>query len=125
MIPIEELHAQLTLIPKSDWADLFKHLPGLRAKKEKERDKALSSIVDQAYYMQLIVSFDWGKWSEGRELLNSNNKDYSALDEVTLVKMLTTVVRSERFLEGSLKMRVEDGTLEGILNALMKKFGGM
>jgi len=123
MITLEELPAQLTLISKSDWADLFKHLPGLRAAKDKELNKAIDGLVEQAYYMQLIVNFDWTKWTEGKALLNTPDTDYSALDAATLCKLLTVVVRGDRFTEGSLKARVKEGILEKIVEGLKNKFG--
>ena len=123
MIPVEELPAQLTLISKSDWADLFKHLPGLRATKDKERDKAVSEMVDQAYYMQLIVAFDWSKWPEGKAMLDTPDTDYSALDGATLCKLLTTIVRADRFTEGYLKAMAKEGTLAKIVEGLKSKYG--
>jgi hypothetical protein len=116
MISVEELPAHLTLISKSDWKDLFAFLPEL--KKPKVKDKVVNDMVDQAYYMQLVVAFDWMNWKEGSDLLNATSKDFKELDAVTLCKLLAMVLRSEKFKEGSLSRYVKDGTLVGILEGL-------
>jgi hypothetical protein len=120
MISIEELPAHLSLVPKAEWSALFAFLPEL--KKPKVKDKVVNNLVDHAYYMQLIVAFDWMNWKEGAELLKSASKDYSSLDGVTLCKLLAMVVRSEKFNEGSLATYVNDGTLVGILEGLRRVF---
>jgi hypothetical protein len=64
-----------------------------------------------------IEIFDWGAWlttEEGRRL----STDKAALAEANvdqLIRLLTAIVRSDRFSEGSLAGAFESGLLEAIV----------
>ncbi len=73
-----------------------------------------SNIIFQ---LDIMPVFDWMKWEEGRELLNSDN-DFSSLDILTLCKLLTYIYRLNRFNEGALIGYFEAGTVKKILKAL-------
>lgn len=68
--------------------------------------------------MQLIVSFDWPDWEEGIQLLKDRKQTYQDLDEITLCKLLTVIVRADRFSDGTLVRAMKDGTISKIVSAL-------
>lgn len=68
--------------------------------------------------MKLIVSFDWSDWEEGDKLLTDKKQTFQDLDEITLCKLLTVIVRADRFSDGTLVRAMEDGTISKILSAL-------
>lgn len=70
------------------------------------------------YDMKLIVSFDWPGWEEGIQLLKDSKQTFQDLDEITLCKLLTVIIRSDRFSDGTLVGAMEDGTISKILSAL-------
>jgi Family of unknown function (DUF6508) len=77
-----------------------------------------SEFVEAAYALGLVqTGFDWGAWtasSEARALLG----DPSAVSNATpqqLVKLLTALLRQDRFVEGALGHAYESGLLTAIL----------
>lgn len=68
--------------------------------------------------MNLIVSFDWPDWEEGSKLLSDRKQTFQDLDEITLCKLLTVIIRSDRFSDGTLIGAMEDGTISKIVSAL-------
>jgi hypothetical protein len=67
------------------------------------------------------VPFDWREWKEGQEMINDPEQDYSQLDSVTLCKLLTLIVRAERFYEGYLNKSLQNGSVLKIVTALVNK----
>jgi len=68
--------------------------------------------------MKLILSFDWPGWEEGIQLLKDGKQAFQDLDEITLCKLLTVIVRADRFSDSTLVGALEDGTISKILLAL-------
>jgi Family of unknown function (DUF6508) len=121
-------------ISKDDWNELFKLIPKIENtnifgelivdKKTPEGDLVFpymssSEIVDKfhdtVYDKKMVVVFDWMKWDEGRDILENNDSDFSKLDLMTLVKLITSIVRYDRFSTGYLVGKFEDGTILKIL----------
>ena len=76
------------------------------------------------YENELVVSFDWSAWDEGREWYkNSNESKYEALDIPTALKLLTAVMRNDRFNEGALVSAFESGDFPKIINKLVELRG--
>ena len=74
------------------------------------------AFVDAASRAGWIVPFDWATWAEsaeGRRLLREPRHIATAtLDQ--LAKVLTTLIRGERFSEGTLSEALESGLLLAI-----------
>ena len=72
-----------------------------------------------AYEFEWVVPFDWGEWAqtpEGRRLLDGGD----AIDAATaedLARVLTTIIRSERFGDG----QVERAYRTGLLTAIVRR----
>lgn len=86
-----------------------------------------AEIVDKfheyVYKIGLIVDFDWGSWTEGKTILTEKVEDFSHHSPVTLCKLLTTIVRADRFIDGKLVASFQDGTILNILRGLEKRYG--
>ena len=67
--------------------------------------------------MGLIMGFDWPSWSESQRYFDGEPVE----DRVVAVKLLTAVVRAERFSEGTLAATVESGVFAGALRVLCGK----
>lgn len=63
-----------------------------------------------------VVPFDWGEWKETPDALGlRDNPDYLAgATPKQLAKLLTTLVRQERFCEGTLQVAFSTGLLTRI-----------
>ncbi len=82
-------------------------------------------IVSRAYQFiydrDIDFVFDWSSWEEGRELFTSERPNkYAALDDVTIRKLLTAVVRGERFAEGTWLTACERGDVTLLLRRLLE-----
>ena len=87
-------------------------------------DPLVSEFVTFMYVYELVVSFDWSAWDEGREWYkNSNESKYEALDIPTALKLLTAVMRNDRFNEGALVSAFESGDFPKIINKLVELRG--
>jgi hypothetical protein len=85
-------------------------------------DPLISEFVKLWYEKNLIISFDWGNWQEGRDWYeNIDEAKYDSLDSEMALKLLTAVIRNDRFNEGALMRAFENGDLPKIIN----KFVGL
>lgn len=122
-------------IKGSEWRELFRIITEMEKDKEnwQERESvikveikdvvrkigsmgvnepvSLREFVDKAYSMGLIFSFDWPSWKEGRSLINGFEADFEKLDIVRLCKLLTAIIRNDRFCEGELLSEFKRGSL--------------
>lgn len=58
----------------------------------------------------LIVTFDWPNWQGGRDIFKSENPDkFEKLDQETVLKLLSAVIRNARFNEGAWVNLFESG----------------
>ncbi len=75
-------------------------------------------FIDVCYEMKWVnLSFDWGAWKESPEALQLRD-DPPALESATLEqlqKLLTVLIRQDRFVEGALATGFESGLLVRIL----------
>ena len=115
-------------ISKDDWNELFKLIPqientsifGKNISKENtflwvSESQIVSKFRDVLFDKNIEIVFDWGNWKEGQDILENENSDYSKLDLITLVKLITTIVRNDRFSTGYLVSKFEDGTILKII----------
>ena len=77
----------------------------------------VNQFVKLLYRTNFIVSFDWGKWDEGRKIISDKNLIQKS-DLLTLRMLITAVVRNDRFCEGSLLSSIENKTILTILQRL-------
>lgn len=77
----------------------------------------VSAFVAALYDHGWIVPFDWGSWQlEAEWLVVSGQVDMT--DVGTLRRVLTVIVRSDRFCEGTLLRAFDDGLIVRILRRL-------
>ena len=75
----------------------------------------LIEILDQ---LNLLIDFDWPGWDEGRRLAASDS--FEGLDSITLLKLLTAIIRNDRFCDGALAAAFQHGIIEKILSQLKR-----
>ena len=77
-----------------------------------------SAFMQAAYDAGLVLAdFDWSEWSQTAEAARFR-EDRSAIESasaVQLARLITALLRSERFAEGSLSAAYEHGLLTRIL----------
>jgi hypothetical protein len=71
------------------------------------------------YRNNLIVVFDWGDWKEGRKFFLKDEKiKYNNLDKETVMKLLTTGVRADRFYTAFWVDLFNDGIAQQLFHRL-------
>ncbi len=67
--------------------------------------------------MNLIVPFDWPDWQEGRDwYADEAESKYDTLDYETALKLITAVIRNDRFNDGAILRSFESGDFPKIIN---------
>jgi hypothetical protein len=67
----------------------------------------------------MVAGFDWTDWTEGRAIVHDKALIEDA-DLLTIRKLITALVRSDRFCEESLQAAYEEGTITAILARISK-----
>jgi hypothetical protein len=133
----EEILDHVKRIPKEQWERFFDLVDRLEKTEvfghtgewKEDEDGTIeiphtyaSEIVEEFrtlyYEMELHVPFDWSTWEEGKQIISDPETDFSQLDLLTLLKLLTAVLRSDHFSEGVLVEYFENGVMGKILKAL-------
>jgi ADP-ribosylglycohydrolase len=137
MIELEKLQKHIKNLKRKDWNRLFALLPemdGIKKFGEIEGGDKLedgsftfpywnsSEIVNKVFEiiheLKLIPVFDWTGWDEGKSILKNQDFDYTTIDTITLCKLLTTIVRADRFNDGFLILNFENGIVPKIIKAI-------
>ena len=129
------LHKHLETITSDEWKKLFNFIPLIQSSEyfgewkglEKDprgniqlpymvRSRVVQDFCNLIYELDLLVGFDWPNWTAGRNIVKEGN--FKNLDTITLIKILTAIIRNDRFCEGALVEAFENGTIEKILTVL-------
>lgn len=78
----------------------------------------VSEFRKLAHKLLVIKNFDWLSWNEGKEMLNNPSFNYNSIDLETKLRLITLLVRSDRFNEGTLISAFESGVILKILKAM-------
>ena len=126
----EQIHA----LTQRDWQPLIELIPKVESTSkfgEWEEENILfpycieAPIVSQflhiVYRLPIIISFDWGAWEEGRKIASNDDFDLDTLDLPAKCKLITAIVRSDRFSEGTLVSAFESGLILRILKSIEKQ----
>lgn len=85
-----------------------------------DADPLIRKFVELWYDKDLVVPFDWSKWDEGRKwYADTSDQKYKTLDQEKALKLLTAVIRNDRFNEGALLRAFEDGEFPKIINTFV------
>ncbi len=84
-------------------------------------DDIVNRFETIVYDMPIFITFNWGSWQEGRRILKNETFDYDSIDIPTKCKLITAIVRSERFCEGALVSAFRSGQMLKILKSIEKQ----
>lgn len=122
---------------KTDWKPLLDLIPeientnifGEMVDGEKNEDGIFkipywieSSLVSHfhqiVYNITIIIDFNWPSWNEGRKIVSDKNFNFDSIDIPTKCKIITAIVRNDRFCEGALVSAFESGLILKILKSI-------
>ncbi|OCC15982.1 hypothetical protein DBT_0444 [Dissulfuribacter thermophilus] len=81
----------------------------------------VSKFLEIVYAIPIIINFDWGSWDEGRKIASDEGFDFNTIDLVTKCKLITAIVRNDRFCDGALVSAFESGLILKILKSIEKE----
>ena len=84
---------------------------------------SISTSSISLFELQIIINFDWGSWEEGRKMAYDENFNFDTIDIPTKCKLITAVVRNDRFCEGALVESFESGLILKLLKSIEKQLG--
>lgn len=120
----------LDLIPEIEQTSTFGEMKG--GEKNAEgimvlpywiESRVVSHFHRIVYDMPIIIDFDWGSWHEGREMARDESFDFNSVDIPTKCKIITAIVRDDRFCEGALVSAFESGIILKILKSIRQQTG--
>ena len=139
MIDLDSFSNHLKTLTKNDWYKLFSLLPDIEVANSHsdlkgferhtagtmsftnwESSQLVNKVVNTICTLQLAPIFDWSAWEDGKKILLQQEYDYASLDTITLCKLLTVIIRADRFNEGYLISCFENGIITKIIKALKK-----
>ena len=124
----EDWEPLLALIPRIESMDKFGEY-----KQPKQNVAKVGAIpyyipVDIVYQfseivcsMPIMIAFDWVKWDEGRKIARDKNFDFDSTNLTTKCKLITAIIRNNRFCEGALVSAFESGLILKILKSIEKE----
>ena len=78
----------------------------------------VNEFVRALYDQDILLEFDWSSWREKARRYVDDAKALAGADLLTLRKLLTLHVRTDRFVEGHLLVVLESGHITAILRRL-------
>ena len=128
----------LQLYTLEDWKPLFDLIPLIKNEKQFgefnfeqkgstitkmhwELKEIASKFHKICYEMPIVIAFDWEKFDEGRKIASDSNFDYDTIDIPTKCKILTAIIRNDRFCDGALVGAFDSGLILKILRSIEKE----
>jgi hypothetical protein len=78
----------------------------------------VDEFIDTLYKQDMIIPFDWRNWREEAQHYQTDPEALERADLLTLRKLLTVHIRTDRFAEGHLASVFESGHITAILHRL-------
>lgn len=78
-------------------------------------------FLEVVYAVPIIINFNWSAWDDGRKIASDENFDLDSTDLLTKCKLITAIVRNDRFCEGALISAFESGLILRILKSIEKE----
>ncbi len=85
------------------------------------QEEIVSQFIEIVYKIPIIIDFNWGAWDEGRKITREENFDFDAIDIPTKCKLITAIIRNDRFCDGVLVSAFESGLILKILKSIKKQ----
>jgi hypothetical protein len=118
----------LSLIPEIERSPSFgKFHPSEKIKVDEysfpvwEPGPLIDRFQDIVYKMPIMVPFNWSKWDEGRKIASDPHFNFNTTDIPTKCKLITALVRNDRFCDGVLVNAFESGLILKLLISIRQQ----
>lgn len=122
MTPLHNFDNHLQSITKEQWSNLFVLVDQLHHPKVNNGVKSIEThqlmfdTIETIISLGLLVKFDYTKCKLIDQVLVSNN--YDDLDILSVCKILTVIIRKDKFVYNTIQCYFEMGTLTKLLQHL-------
>lgn len=120
-IPRAAWNRLLDLIPRLEQKEVFGHWQGPEHSLYLVPEWEVEHFFDEVHRLGLMVVFDWSRWEKGRLAWHNKVFDFSTMTLSELCKMITLLIRGDRFNEGLLVEAFDRGIVLRILKAIKLK----
>ena len=139
MLTKENYEKTINSYTKSDWEPLFELVPEIEKTTNFgefrdgnkigcntttmpywEYSEIVQKFIKAVYDIPIIISFDWMSWEEGQQILKDDEFDYDTIDTPTKCKLITVIVRNDRFNDGYLIWAFRTNRINKLLQSLKK-----
>ena len=114
----------LELIPQIEKTTSFEIIEDIKSKDEGtftmpycDPAPIVHQFLDVIHNIPVMIIFNWPDWNEGREM-TAPDFDFNSVDLVTKCKLITAIVRNDRFCEGALVSSFDSGLILKILKSI-------
>jgi hypothetical protein len=80
--------------------------------------EVITKFLEIVYALPIIVDFNWRLWDEGRNIANDIYFNYETIDIPTKCRIITALVRNDRFCDGTLSEVFKSGLILKILKSI-------
>ena len=103
---------------KAHWQPMLDLIPEIEAS-----NRVIHIFQHLADTMGIMISFDWGSWQEGKDILEGKTFDFDRVDIPTKCKLISMIIRNDRFCQGYLESTFKNGIILGILKSIERQLG--
>lgn len=96
-----------------------------KAKDDWYKGEKFSEFHKMLYNLKIVFSFNWMRWTAGKRVLINDNIDYSKCSLLDLSMFITTIFRSDRFDDVSIKEFEGNGVLGKIFQRMDRIINGL
>jgi hypothetical protein len=125
---ISEWKPLFDMIPKIEGTEVFGEFMGPEEVEEGvfsfphyKYGEIISEFIRIVYDMTIIISFDWAHWEGGRYMASEADFDFDTIDIPTKCKIITAIVRNDRFHDGALLSAFESGVILKMLHSIQRQ----
>lgn len=104
-----------------EWSGIQKDESGVMRFPRITPASIVTQFTDVVYDIPIIIDFDWMSWTEGERIVQDERFDFDSLDLPTKCKLITAIVRNDRFCDGYLVSAFESGLILKILKSIKKE----
>ena len=83
-----------------------------------QEHEIVEQFRDVVYSIPIMIGFNWSAWDEGHKMVSDENFDYDSIDIPTKCKIITAIVRNDRFCSGRLVEAFESGMMLKVLRSI-------
>jgi hypothetical protein len=118
----------LELIPAIASTDNFGEMKGGEKNEESfiqmpyyEESSLVDAFRSKVYDLGLIIDFDWTNWEGGNKIMNESNFDFDTIRIPEICKLITAIIRKDRFSEGTLVSAFSEGLILKMLQSINRQ----